>query len=70
MHMYPLGDIGVALIGAFCLWAGFKVPTRLDAREIGSTGFTITKLFVVAGAVLLILSVWDLVAWKGAIWQR
>lgn len=69
MHMYPVGDIGVALVGAFCLWAGFKVPNGFSAPT-GSTPFEIAKLFFVVGAVLLILSVWDLITWKGAIWQR
>ena len=69
MHMYPLGDIGLAFIGAFCLLVAYKVPSRLDATERGSPGFEVTKLFVVAGLLFLILSFLD-VTFKGGLWQR
>lgn len=69
MHMYPLGDIGVALVGTFCIWVADKIPNGF-ASGIGSARFEITKVFFVVGAVLLILSLLDLVTWKGAIWQR
>jgi hypothetical protein len=68
--MYPLGDIGVALLGAFCIWAAFKAQNVYIANPTVWYGRSIYKVFFLVGLVLLILSLWDLATWKGAIWQR
>lgn len=63
----PLGDIGVALVGAFCLWAAFKAQNVYLANPAVWYGRTLYKMFFLLGTVFLILSLWNLVTWKGAI---